>query len=156
MKINTVEFVQSAVNPSQYPHENLPEIAFLGRSNVGKSSLINSLINRKRLAHTSSTPGRTQVINFYIVNSKFMLVDLPGYGYAKVPEKIKQNLGKMIEEYLKASQNLRGVVHILDSRHIPTEDDVLMLEWLAYYSLKIILVTTKIDKLKKNKNKREY
>ncbi|MGA1865476.1 MAG: ribosome biogenesis GTP-binding protein YihA/YsxC [bacterium] len=151
MKIKTAKFVKSAVKPSQYPHEALPEIAFIGRSNVGKSSLINSLVNRKKMAQTSSTPGRTRMVNFFCINDTFMLVDLPGYGYAKVPQKMKQGWGKIIEGYLKTRKNLKAVIHILDSRHLPTQDDLLMREWLLYYKIVTITVATKVDKLSKTK-----
>ncbi len=151
MKITSVEFVKSATNSLHYPEEILPEVAFVGRSNVGKSSLINTLVNRKRLAKTSSTPGRTQLVNFFKVNSKIFFVDLPGYGYAKVPDKIRRNWGTMVEGYLQNSQNLRMVVMILDVRHDPSADDISLINWLRHYAFETLFVLTKIDKLSRNK-----
>lgn len=156
MIIKSVEFVKSAVNPSQYPMDNLPEIAFAGRSNVGKSSLINSLVNRKNLVKTSSTPGRTQLINFFIANGKLSLVDLPGYGYAKVPESVRKEWGPMIERYLSTRSSLRGVVLIMDIRRIPTEVEVDFIHWLGQFHIKCILVLTKTDKLSKMKQIKQH
>ncbi len=151
MKVKSAEFVKSAIDPSQYPEDMLPEVAFVGRSNVGKSSLINTLVNRKRLAKTSNTPGRTQLINFFLVNDKVFFVDLPGYGYAKVPLEVKKQWGPMVERYLKTRKNLRMVVLILDIRRDPTEDDLSLLRWLYNYGIKPVFVLTKSDKLSKNR-----
>lgn len=151
MIIKSTEFVKSAVKPSQYPPDNLPEIAFAGRSNVGKSSLINTLINRKNLVKTSSTPGRTQLINFFIVNKTLSLVDLPGYGYAKVPEAVRKEWGPMIEKYLSTRSSLSGVVLIMDIRREPTEAEIDFIHWLEQFKIPQILVLTKTDKLSKTK-----
>ena len=151
MKVTSAEFVKSAIDPSQYPEDMLPEVAFVGRSNVGKSSLINTLVNRKRLAKTSNTPGRTQLVNFFLVNDKVLFVDLPGYGYAKVPLEVKKQWGPMVERYLKTRKNLRMVVMILDIRRDPTEDDLSLLRWLYNYGIKPVFVLTKSDKLSKNR-----
>lgn len=149
MKIISAEFIKSAVNPADYPKENLPEVAFVGRSNVGKSSLINSLLNRKKLVKVSSTPGKTQLINFFKINNQFVFVDLPGYGFARAPENIKKRWGKMIEIYLKKSGNLKLAVLILDIRRIPNENDRLMLGWLDHYRTQTVFTATKSDKIKK-------
>ncbi|WP_136524433.1 ribosome biogenesis GTP-binding protein YihA/YsxC [Geomonas ferrireducens] len=155
MIVKTTQFIKSATRPAHYPEGDLPEIAFAGRSNVGKSSLVNVLVNRKNLVRTSSTPGRTQLINFFQVNDDFMLVDLPGYGYAKVPLAVKKDWRPMMETYLAKRKNLRGVVLILDIRRVPTEDDLQMLAWLRAYSVAPILVVTKCDKLSKNERARQ-
>ena len=151
MIIKSAEFVKSAVKPSQYPSAELPEIAFAGRSNVGKSSLINTLVNRKRLVKTSSTPGRTQLVNFFIINKAFLFVDLPGYGYAKVPASVKKLWGPMVETYLSTRKTLKGVVLIMDIRRKPRLQELNFIEWLDYYSISKILILTKIDKLSKTK-----
>lgn len=153
--VKTVEFIKSAVKPAHYPPVDLPEIAFAGRSNVGKSSLINVLVNRKKLVRTSSTPGRTQLINFFNVNDLFTLVDLPGYGFAQVPLAVKKAWGPMIETYLSSRPNLRGVVLILDIRRVPTAEDVKMLGWLRTYGVEPLLVVTKCDKVSKNERARQ-
>ena len=150
MKIVSAEFVTSAVNPGGYPPGNLPEVAFVGRSNVGKSSLINKLVNRRGLARTSKTPGRTQLINFFNINDTFLLVDLPGYGFARVPGEVKDKWGKMIEGYLKNREPLKGVVLLLDCRHTPTAQDIQMYQWLLHYGVSAVVVATKIDKLSNN------
>ncbi|WP_333870145.1 ribosome biogenesis GTP-binding protein YihA/YsxC [Desulforamulus putei] len=150
MKIVAAEFLTSAVNPGGYPPGNLPEVAFVGRSNVGKSSLINRLVNRKGLARTSSTPGRTQLINFFKINDQFVMVDLPGYGYARVPDEVRAKWGKMIEGYLKNRESLKGVFLLLDCRHTPTSQDKQMYGWLLHYRLPTVVVATKIDKLSNN------
>ena len=155
MKILSAEFVTSAVEPSQYPPESLPEIAFAGRSNVGKSSLINVLVNRKHLVKTSSTPGRTQLINFFDINDYFTFVDLPGYGYARVPASVKKKWGPMIETYLSGRKTLKGVVVILDIRRTPREEEHNLITWLAHYSIATILVLTKADKLSKTKQDKQ-
>jgi len=155
MHVKTAEFVTSAVKPGQYPEANLPEIAFAGRSNVGKSSLINTLVNRKRLVKTSSTPGRTQLINFFIVNQSFYLVDLPGYGYARVPAAVKKKWGPMIEGYLKERASLQAVTLILDIRRNPGDEERNFIDWLHLYRIPVILVLTKADKLSKNKQNKQ-
>ena len=151
MKILSAEFVTSAVKPAQYPPEKYPEMAFAGRSNVGKSSLINTLVNRKRLVKTSSTPGRTQLINFFDINNLITFVDLPGYGYAKVPTAVRKKWGPMIETYLSGRDTLKGVVVILDIRRIPREEEHNLIAWLEHYSIARIMVLTKADKLSKTK-----
>ena len=153
--VKSTEFIKSATKPAHYPEGDLPEIAFAGRSNVGKSSLVNVLVNRKNLVRTSSTPGRTQLINFFQVNDNFMLVDLPGYGYAKVPLAVKKDWRPMMETYLSKRSNLRGVVLILDIRRIPVEEDVQMLSWLRAFSIPPIIVVTKCDKLSKNERAKQ-
>ena len=151
MIIKSAEFVTSAVKPSQYPPAVLPEIAFAGRSNVGKSSLINTLVNRKRLVKTSSTPGRTQLINFFNINEKFSFVDIPGYGYAKVPASVKKKWGPMIETYITTRKTLKGVVLILDIRRTPGPEEMNMLDWLNHYDIPSVPVLTKSDKFSKAK-----
>lgn len=155
MHVKTTEFIKSATKPAHYPEGDLPEIAFAGRSNVGKSSLINVLVNRKNLVRTSSTPGRTQLINFFDVNGTFTLVDLPGYGFAKVPLEVKRQWGPMMETYLAQRTNLRGVVLIQDIRRIPKEEDLQLLAWLRTYGVTPILVVTKCDKVSKNERARQ-
>ena len=155
MIIKKCEFIKSAVLKDQYPDLDLPEIAFSGRSNVGKSSLINSLLNRKKLVKVSSNPGKTRLINFFLINEQFVLVDLPGYGYAAVSKSEKQSWGKMIEDYLMSRENLKNVVLLVDIRHEPTADDKLMYEFLKYYKRSVIIVATKLDKITRssvNKN----
>jgi len=157
MIVNKAEFVTSAVKTSQYPPALHPEVAFAGRSNVGKSSLINTLVNRKRLVKTSGTPGRTQLINFFSVNDRLSLVDLPGYGYAKVPPAVKRQWGPMIEAYLKGRESLKAVVLILDLRRIPGTEERNFIDWLVLYRRIPILVLTKADKLSasaRNKQRR--
>jgi len=151
MNIKSAEFVTSAVRPAQYPRPGRPEIAFAGRSNVGKSSLINSLLGRKNLVKTSSKPGRTQTINFFLINDSFYFVDLPGYGYAKVPVAVRKNWGPMVEQYLKTRQELCAVVVILDIRRKPNQADHDLFAWLTHHSIPQIVVLTKADKLKRNK-----
>jgi len=149
MHVKSTEFIKSATKPAHYPEGDLPEIAFAGRSNVGKSSLINALVNRKALVRTSSTPGRTQLINFFDVNGTFTLVDLPGYGFAKVPLEVKKQWGPMMQTYLSSRINLRGVVLIFDIRRIPKDEDIQLLEWLRTFGIPPILVVTKCDKVSK-------
>lgn len=155
MNIKSAEFVTSAVKPSQYPPPGRPEIAFAGRSNVGKSSLMNTLLGSKNLVKTSSTPGRTQTINFFLINDHFSFVDLPGYGYAKVPKAVRASWGPMVEKYLKTREGLCAVVVILDVRRLPNQGDHDLLAWLAHYKIPAILVLTKADKLKKNKQNQQ-
>ena len=149
MKIHSAEFMLSASKISQFPAGEHPEIAFAGRSNVGKSTLINSLLNRKKLVKTSATPGKTQLINFFKINEKFYFVDLPGYGYAKVPESVKRKWQNLVETYLSERKNLKKVVLIIDCRHNPTLQDRQLLEWLEYYQRTSLIVASKIDKLKR-------
>lgn len=149
MKINTVELTISAVRQSQYPTDNKPEFLLVGRSNVGKSSFINSIIERKNFARISSKPGKTQTLNFYNVNNDFYLVDVPGYGYANVSKERQQKFGMMIEEYLANRPNLREVFLLIDFRHKPTQDDLLMYNFLKYYDIKVTVVCTKVDKIGK-------
>lgn len=155
MIVKTCEFLKSAVLREQYPELDLPEIAFSGRSNVGKSSLINSMLNRKKLVKVSSNPGKTRTINFFLVNEQFVMVDLPGYGYAAVSKSEKQSWGRMIEDYLKYRENLKNVVLLVDIRHEPTADDKLMYDFIKYYRKSVIVVATKLDKISRptvNKN----
>lgn len=150
MNIDSVEMTTSAVRISQYPEDNKQEFLLVGRSNVGKSSFINSIINRKNFARTSSKPGKTQTLNFYLVNDLFYLVDVPGYGYAAVSNKKQQKFGMMIEEYLKTRPNLKHVFMLIDYRHKPTDNDLLMYDFLKYYNLPVTIVATKYDKVKKS------
>jgi len=146
MIVNTAEFTISAVGPTQYPDGGLPEIAFVGRSNVGKSSLINCLINRRGLARTSSTPGRTQTMNYYNINNAFYFVDLPGYGYARAPFSEKQKWARFSEDYILHREPLRLTIHLVDSRHPPMDKDIVMAEWLAHAGRPALIVATKADK----------
>lgn len=150
MQIENVSEPIIAVRRSQYPIDNKNEFLLVGRSNVGKSSFINTLIERKNFARTSSKPGKTQTLNFYKVNDCFYLVDVPGYGYASVSKDTQKKFGLMIEEYLKERKNLKHVFLLIDYRHKPTEDDLLMYEFLKYYNLDITIVATKYDKVGKN------
>lgn len=151
MKINSVTLSSLAVRESQYPAGNLPEFLLVGRSNVGKSSFINTLINRKNFAHTSSKPGKTQTLNFYNVNESFYLVDVPGYGYASVDKQTQAKFGLMIEEYLMNRDALKRVFLIIDYRNKPMEDDILMYNFLKYYHKEVTIVATKYDKVSKSK-----
>lgn len=156
MQVNDVEIIISAVRAEQYPDTDLPEIAFVGRSNVGKSSLINTLLKRNKVARTSSVPGKTQTINFYRLNQDMHFVDVPGFGYAKVSKADRAKFATMIEQYLQTRKQLAGVVQLVDSRHEPTELDQSMYEYLKYYEVPVLVVGTKIDKVKKNQwNKSE-
>ncbi len=151
MHVKTATFVTSATKPAECPQSDVPEIAFAGRSNVGKSSLINCLVNRKKLVKTSNTPGRTQLINFFNINDALMLVDLPGYGYAKVPAKVRAQWRSMIESYLLSRRVLKGVVLIIDARRDgPNAQEVDFLNWLQKHRLPVLPVLTKCDKIKKN------
>jgi GTP-binding protein len=149
MIIRSAEFVKSAAKDSQYPPAELPEFAFAGRSNVGKSSLINTLVNRKKLVLTSSTPGKTRLINFFCVNGELMLVDLPGYGYARVSREERRTWAPMIERYLATRTSLKGVVALFDIRRSPGPEDIQLMDWLAARRIPRILVATKSDKLSK-------
>jgi len=147
MKISTAVFVASAVSPAQYPRQPLPEVAFAGRSNVGKSSLINTLVHRKNLVKTSATPGKTRVINFFLVNQRFLLVDLPGYGYARVPREMQASWRPMVETYLQQRHTLQAVVHIVDLRHSPTPQDQQLRAWLRQHDITTVTVATKADQV---------
>lgn len=150
MEIKSVDLKNIAVRQSQYPSDNRPEFLLVGRSNVGKSSFINTLISRKNYARTSSKPGKTQTLNFYYINDLFYLIDVPGYGYAKVDKSTSKKMGMMIEEYLKNREELKHVFLLVDYRHKPTEDDILMYNFLKYYNLNITIIATKYDKVTKN------
>lgn len=150
MKITSAEFLKSAFRESDWPHDLLPEISFLGRSNVGKSSLINSLLGVRGLARTSSTPGRTQSLNFYTINGQFRFVDLPGYGYARAPKAIKAEWGRAAEDYLSQREHLVLSIHIVDSRHRPSKQDLELNAWLRHHRKRHLIVATKSDKLSKN------
>ena len=158
MKVNThnADILLSAANKSHYPQDDIPEVALAGRSNVGKSSFINTMLNRKNLARTSGKPGKTQLLNFFNIDDKLRFVDVPGYGYARVSKKEREKWGKMIEEYLTTRENLRAVVSLVDLRHEPSADDVQMYEFLKYSEIPVILVATKADKIPRGKwNKHE-
>ena len=158
MKITSAELKIMATRRSQYPEDMKSEFLLVGRSNVGKSSFINTILGRKNLARTSSHPGKTQTLNFYEVNKDFYLIDVPGYGYAEVSKKRREKFGKMIEEYLETRKQLKRVFMIVDFRHKPTEDDVLMYNFLKYYNLPVTIVATKADKIgasKKDKCKKQ-
>ncbi|MBI3090125.1 MAG: YihA family ribosome biogenesis GTP-binding protein [Candidatus Tectomicrobia bacterium] len=155
MRIQSAEHVASAVYPGQYPRKPLPEVALVGRSNVGKSSLLNVLMNRKGLARTSSEPGKTRLVNFYEVNGRLRLVDLPGYGYAKVPESVRRSWMGMIEKYVAREGFLRAVLHILDARHAPSANDLLVRDFCSDMPYEVITVITKMDKLKQSERQRQ-
>jgi len=150
MKILSAEFLKSAYSRLHLPSDGYPEIAFLGRSNVGKSSLLNSLLQRKGLARTSNTPGRTQCINYFLINESFYFVDLPGYGFAKVSKAMRADWGKMAEEYLGSREELALCIHLVDSRHEPTSLDIQLNEWLTFNEKEHLIVATKADKLSNN------
>lgn len=151
MIIKSVDFITSAVQKEQYPIDQLPEIVLSGRSNVGKSSFINSVLNRKKMAYISSKPGKTQTLNFFKINDEFYFVDVPGYGYAKVSKKDRERFGAMIEEYLVYRKELKLVVLLVDHRHAPSEDDILMYQYLKTYQIPVLVVGTKMDKVPKTK-----
>ncbi|CAM3748192.1 ribosome biogenesis GTP-binding protein YihA/YsxC [Mesobacillus zeae] len=151
MKVTKAEIVISAVRPSQYPETALPEFALAGRSNVGKSSFINKMLNRKSLARTSSKPGKTQTLNFYLINEDLHFVDVPGYGYAKVSKKEREAWGKMIETYITSREQLKAVLLIVDLRHPPSADDVMMYNFLKHFDIPVIIIATKADKISKSK-----
>jgi GTP-binding protein len=153
LKVNNARYECTAVNASQYPVSALPEIAFVGRSNVGKSSIINSLLNRKNLARTSSTPGKTREINFYNIDDKLHFVDLPGYGYASVSKEKKGSWAKIIEEYLYTRQQLKALILLVDIRHLPTKDDKTMYEWIVAHNINHFVVATKSDKIPRSQVK---
>ena len=151
--INKAEFLISAVKPSQYPQDNIPEFAFCGKSNVGKSSLINKLVGRKKLVKVSGKPGKTRLINFFNVDDEIRFVDLPGYGYAEVSKSEKDKWGIMIEDYLQTRDNLVNAILVVDSRHKPTENDKLMYDYIRFHNRRCIIVATKVDKLKSKQKK---
>ncbi len=153
MKITSAEYIKAAVKPDQFPEPALPEVAFAGRSNVGKSSLINTLVHRKKLAQTSATPGKTRLIHFYDINHRFFFVDLPGYGYAKVSAETRRSWRPMVERYLQGRPNLVLVVVILDIRRDPSGDDVALAEWLSHHHIRHLFVLTKADKLSGNQRR---
>ncbi len=155
MKIKSVELIISAVRRSQYPTDDRPEFLLVGRSNVGKSSFINTLINRKNYARTSSNPGKTQTINFYLVNEEFYLVDAPGYGYARMSKKKKQKFGLMMEDYLTNRAQLKQVFMLIDFRHKPTDDDLMMYKFLKHYQIPVTIVATKVDKIGVNQYQKQ-
>ena len=155
MKIKSVALETVVGITSKLPEHSLPEIAFAGKSNVGKSSLINALPNRKALARTSSQPGKTQTINFYNINESFYFVDLPGYGYAKVSQEIREKWGKMIERYLKQSKVLKLVCLLVDIRHAPSENDKIMYEWIVYQGYQPVILATKLDKIKRSAREKQ-
>ncbi len=156
MKINSSELDIVAVRRSQYPENNLPEFLMIGRSNVGKSSFINTIINRKNLARTSAVPGKTQTLNFYLVNDCFYLVDAPGYGYAAVNKAQQKKFGLMIEEYIEKRHQLKRVFLLVDFRHKPSEDDLLMYNFLKYYNIPVTIIATKVDKVGSSKKDKNY
>ncbi len=147
MKLSSSEFIISAVSPKQYPDTGLPEIALVGRSNVGKSSLINCFLNRRNFARTSSRPGKTGQLNYYLINKAFYFVDLPGYGFAQVSKEVKAQWGKMIESYLNNRQELKAVIQLVDLRHPPSKDDKTMYDWLMNSNIPTLIVATKADKI---------
>lgn len=155
MIIRSAKFICSAVTPGQYPPDDLPEVAFAGRSNVGKSSLINKILNRKKLVRTSKTPGRTQLLNFFEINELWRFVDLPGYGYAKVPVEVQKRWRPMVESYLTTRVNLRGMVWLLDIRREVSKEDLQLWDWLQAKQVEVIIVVTKADKLSKNKRNKQ-
>ena len=155
MKILDVKLTISAVRKSQFPTDNKTEFLLVGRSNVGKSSFINTLINRKNFARTSSIPGKTQTLNFYLINDYFYLVDAPGYGYAKVNKQLKNKFGLIMEDYLEGRENLKMVFMLIDFRHKPTEDDVLMYKYLKHYNIPVTIICNKLDKVKKNAHEKQ-
>lgn len=156
MIITSAEFITSAVKPSQYPVQGLPEVAFAGRSNVGKSSLINCLVNRRHLVKTSSTPGKTRLINFFDINNRLIFVDLPGYGYARVSRREQMAWGPMVERYLTGRKTLTGAALLIDLRREPREDEFVLLELFARHNIPFMIILTKADKLKKTAQKKQH
>jgi len=154
VKILDVKLTISAVRKSQFPEDGKNELLLVGRSNVGKSSFINTLINRKNFARTSSKPGKTQTLNFYLINEFFYLVDAPGYGFAKVSKQLKNKFGLIMEDYLEGRDNLKMVFMLVDFRHKPTEDDVLMYNYLKHYNIPVTVICTKVDKVSKNSHEK--
>ena len=155
VKILDVKLVISAVRQSQFPEDNKNELLLVGRSNVGKSSFINALINRKNFARTSAKPGKTQTLNFYLINDFFYLVDAPGYGFASVNKQLKEKFGLIMESYLEGRKNLKMVFMLVDFRHKPTEDDILMYNYLKHYNIPVTLICTKVDKVSRNQHEKQ-
>lgn len=155
MKILDVKLAISAVRQSQFPEDNKNEFLLVGRSNVGKSSFINAIINRKNFARTSAKPGKTQTLNFYLINDFFYLVDAPGYGFAKVNKQLKDKFGLIMESYLESRKNLKMVFMLIDFRHKPTEDDILMYNYLKHYNIPVSIICTKVDKVSKNAQQKQ-
>lgn len=153
-QVKQSDYLLSAAYESQWPDESLPEICLAGRSNVGKSSFINTMCNRKNLARVSGTPGKTRTLNFYDINHELRFVDVPGYGYAKVNDSIKKQFGETMETYIAKRNNLKAMILIVDYRHVPTADDVMMYEYMKYYDMPVIVIATKEDKLKRNELKK--
>ena len=156
MKIRSSEIVVSAIKREQYPAEGLPEIALVGRSNVGKSSATNALLNRRNFARTSQTPGKTRTINFYKINNEFYFVDLPGYGYAKVSKSEKDKWGVIMERYLQDRQELCAIFLLVDIRHEPTNDDVMMYEWIKHFGYNCVVIATKADKISRGQYQKHF
>lgn len=154
VKILDVKLTISAVRESQFPNDGKNELLLVGRSNVGKSSFINTIINRKNFARTSATPGKTETLNFYLINNFFYLVDAPGYGFAKVNKQLKNKFGLIMEDYLEARENLKMVFLLIDFRHKPTDDDIMMYKYLKHYNIKTTIVCTKVDKVSKNSHEK--
>jgi GTP-binding protein len=154
MNITKAELVISAVKPEQYPDSGRPEVALAGRSNVGKSSFINKMINRKNLARTSSKPGKTPTLNFYLINDSFYFVDVPGYGFARVSKQERQKWGKMMETYFTTRETLKAALLLVDLRHPPTKDDVMMYEFFKHYEIPVIVIATKADKVPRGKQQK--
>ena len=150
MLVNQSEFLISAVKVEQFPNPTFPQYLLMGRSNVGKSSFINAVTNRKNLAYTSSKPGKTETLNFYLCNNKFMFVDAPGYGYAKKAKEKRVDFGYLLEKYLNSNVNVKTIFQIIDIRHDPTEDDILVYEFLKQYNIDVYIIATKADKISKN------
>ena len=156
MKIRSTEMVVSAVNRNQYPTEGLPEIALVGRSNVGKSSTINTLLNRRNFARTSQTPGKTRTINFFLINNEFYFVDLPGYGYAKIAKSEKEKWGVIMERYLQDRNELCAIFLLVDIRHEPTNDDVMMYEWIKHFGYNCVVIAHKADKISRGQYQKHF
>ena len=151
MKVQTAEFMLGVASLTQLPHEGLPEIALAGRSNVGKSSMLNKLSGRKKLARISRTPGKTRELNLYKIDNQMIIVDLPGYGFAKVPDRVKEKWGQLVESYLNSREELAAIVQLVDARHPPTRDDVQMYEWIRHYQVPSLIAVTKVDKITRGK-----
>lgn len=156
MKIRSAEITMSAVNKSQYPAEGIPEIALVGRSNVGKSSTVNTLLNRRNFARTSQTPGKTRTINFYLINQEFYFVDLPGYGYAKLSKSEKEKWGAIMERYLQERDELCAICLLVDIRHEPSNDDKMMYDWIKHYGYDCVVVATKADKISRGQYQKHF
>lgn len=156
MKINSINQPITAVRRSQYPEDSKSEFLLVGRSNVGKSSFINALVNRKNFARTSATPGKTQTLNFFLINDLFYIVDVPGYGFARVSKKLKTKFGMIIEDYLESRNNLKNVFLLIDFRHKPTNDDVMMYEWIKHFGYNCVVIATKADKISRGQYQKHF